>query len=284
MKLFVSDMDGTLLNADFNISPANIRAIQRLSENNIIFAVATGRIFHDAVTICRNHQLSPYIISNNGACIFDTEGNQIYGKSMAQPQLRAVVEYLEELEVCYGVGGSMTYVTPPRWESILDREISQLAENGIHIPEHKVTFTKYEMTAQNGFCEMDPLKEADGGKLTGYSVSVVSHDDEKMRQITAFVERFPDLTATAAGSHSMEIMKRDGTKGDALRYLAGMLGIPDEEIGAIGDSFNDISMLKIAGTAIAMGNAKEEIKRMCSVTAKACADDGFAHAVEELLG
>lgn len=283
MKLFASDLDGTLLNENFGISPANIRAVQKLMDNNIIFVVATGRIFHDAMTICRNHQLRPYVISNNGACVFDGEGNQIYGGRIELPELRKIINILEELNVCYGIGDSIRYAAPHDWEQVFDGEIARLRENNIHIPKEKVIFTKYEMTAQNGFCTTDIESELDSGLLSGYSISVVTYDQEKTHRIVELIGQFPGLTATIAGSHSLEIMRRDGTKGDALRFLAEMLGLECGEIGAIGDSLNDITMLQYAGISVAMGNAREEVKKIGSFITKPCLEDGFASAVEALL-
>ena len=65
MKLFVSDLDGTLLNESFQISDANREAIGLISKNNIRFAVATGRIYHDTAMICQKYGVSPYIIASN---------------------------------------------------------------------------------------------------------------------------------------------------------------------------------------------------------------------------
>lgn len=283
MKLFVSDLDGTLLNETFRFSDANVQAIHKLAKHNIMFAVATGRIFYDAKTICHNQQIKPYVIANNGACIFDPEGNQVYGRWIQYSELKKLMVYLDELQVCYGICGGRKYVTSPDWEQIFDREISRLSDENIHIPGHKVTFAKYEMTAQNGFCNMDLPQALEDGNLIGYSISVVTYDEEKINRIVDFVSQFPSLTSTAAGSHSLEIMRRDGTKGNALRYLAGMLGLESSEIGAIGDSFNDITMLQYAGTSIAVGNAKQEVRNICTFTTESCADNGFAHAVDWLL-
>lgn len=284
MKLFASDLDGTLLDRNFCISSVNVQAIHRLMEAGYLFSIATGRIYHDAATICRNHGLSPYVIASNGACIYDTEGSQIYGRWIAYSDLKELMQYLDEIEVCYALGGSLDYAASRQWRSVLDQEFARLRGRGICIPEEKISFVKYEMTTQNGFCERNLAEEVDAGNLTCFSVSVITYDEEQIQRIEEFLKNHTSLTSTVAGSHSMEIMRKDGTKGNALKYLASFLNINQKDVTAIGDSFNDLSMLRFAGTSIAMGNSREEIKGACTFTTTDCRDNGFADAVERLLG
>lgn len=283
MKLFVSDLDGTLLNRNFEISAANREAIHLLQKKGFRFVVATGRIYHDAATICRNYDLSPYIIANNGACIFDEEGNQIYGRWITSQNLREIITYLEKIQVCYGIGTSEEYIAPSHWEDVLDQETKRLKQQGIKISDKKLHFTKYEMISQNGFRVMNIIQEIENRDLTCYSVSVVTHDQEVISKIIEFTGQYPKVTATVSGSHNLEIMSQDGTKGNALKYLADMLKIRVKSITAIGDSFNDLTMLEYAKTSIAMGNAEEEIKAICTYCTGECTEDGFAAAVKELL-
>lgn len=283
MKLFVSDLDGTLLNQEFQISKTNVQAIRRLSEKGVIFVVATGRIYHDALTICQNQQLSPYIIASNGACIFDQDGSQIYGRWIVYSELMEIMAYLDSIQVCYGLGNSREYITNFGWEKVMDQEVRRLSAKGTCIPDKKVAFAKHEMTAQNGFCETNLSEELKKGNLTCYSMSVVTYDEEKINKIVEFLEKYDNLTATVAGSHSMEIMRKDGTKGIAVRYLSDMLDIKRQDVAAVGDSFNDLSMLKYAKTSVAMGNAKDEIKSICTFTTLDCLENGFAYAVDKLL-
>lgn len=284
MKLFASDLDGTLLNEEFQISEANIHAIERLQTHGVVFAIATGRIHHDADTICQRHGLYPYIIASNGSCIFDKEGNQIYGRWILSAELEEIAAYLESMEVCYGIGSSNEYLTSTDWEKAFDREIERLSDRKIIIPDKKVAFAKYEVAAQNGYRELDIRKEIRKGQLTCYSISVVTYDEDKIHRVAEFVRRFEKLTTTVAGTHSLEIMSKDGTKGNAVKYLADLLKIKPNEVGVIGDSFNDLSMMEFAGTAVAMGNARDEIKKACTFTTINCKQDGFAHAVNILIG
>ena len=72
----------TFNNPPFTISPVNLAAIRRLEAAGIRFAIATGRTHYDTETICRKHALEPYIISNNGACVFRPDGTLLSGKAL----------------------------------------------------------------------------------------------------------------------------------------------------------------------------------------------------------
>ena len=77
MKLVVSDLDGTLLNDDSEVSNETIQAIKRLKENGIEFAIATGRSFNSANKIRKKIGLEIYFICNNGANIYNKNGKMI---------------------------------------------------------------------------------------------------------------------------------------------------------------------------------------------------------------
>lgn len=283
MKLFVSDLDGTLLNRDFQISEVNMNAIRKLKEKGFELVVATGRIYHDAATICGNHGLSPYIIASNGACIFDEEGGQMYGRWLTSSDLKKIIACLEEMDLCYGLGNSEEYIAPTDWELVLDREAQRLRRQGQEITDSIINFAKYEMTSQNGFKVRDIKAGLEKDLLSCYSVSVVTHDNQVVQKIAEQMDRFERIAVTVSGAHNIEIMSREGTKGNALKYLAGVLKTGPGTIVAIGDSYNDLSMLQYAKTSIAMGNAPDDVKSICTFSTTVCEKNGFAAAVENIL-
>ena len=81
----------------------------------------------------------------------------------------------------------------------------------------------------------------------------------------------------------MEVMRNGSTKGDAVRYLANYFGIDKEEVMCIGDSENDLSMIKYAGTGVAMGNASEDIKSVADYVTDTNVNDGVAKAINKFV-
>ena len=78
-------------------------------------------------------------------------------------------------------------------------------------------------------------------------------------------------------------MPKGVNKGVALERLSECLGLAPRDLIAIGDNYNDVSMLRFAGTSIAMGNAPEDIQRMTTLVTKTNDEDGVAYALEHLI-
>ena len=89
------------------------------------------------------------------------------------------------------------------------------------------------------------------------------------------------LDVTSAFLGNLELTSKTAQKGGALRKLAAHLGAAPEETMAIGDSFNDLDMLRAAGTAVAMGNAEPIVKETADFITKSNDEDGVAYAIEK---
>ena len=103
-------------------------------------------------------------------------------------------------------------------------------------------------------------------------------------EIKSYVEQeLPNLVVTSSFKTNIEVTHKDAQKGIALQYYADTLGISMDEVFAIGDNSNDVSMLKLAGYSVAMGNANQEAMN----TAKFQTDDnkhgGVAKAIQKCL-
>lgn len=83
--------------------------------------------------------------------------------------------------------------------------------------------------------------------------------------------------------YNFELTNNNASKGNSLEYLADYLGISLNDITAIGDNYNDISMFKKAGISVAMGNAEDDIKNICSHVSLSNDLNGVAHFIHELM-
>ena len=84
-------------------------------------------------------------------------------------------------------------------------------------------------------------------------------------------------------AHLCEIGHPDGSKGSALRALAESLGVPREQVVAVGDSPNDVDMIQYAGLGVAMGNASDEVKAAADAVALPASEQGLAVLLEGML-
>jgi Cof subfamily protein (haloacid dehalogenase superfamily) len=83
--------------------------------------------------------------------------------------------------------------------------------------------------------------------------------------------------------HLMEFVDAGASKGLALAAVGMAYGIKREEMIAVGDGYNDVSMLEYAGLGVAMGNAPEEIKALCQYTTLSNDEDGVAAVIEKYI-
>ena len=118
MKLVVSDLDGTLLNDDSAVSNETVEMIKRLKENGIEFAIATGRSFNSANKIRKKIGLEIYLICNNGANIYNKDGQLIKNNVMPAELIRKVIKFLTENNIGYFAfdGSGINFYVPADME------------------------------------------------------------------------------------------------------------------------------------------------------------------------
>lgn len=80
-----------------------------------------------------------------------------------------------------------------------------------------------------------------------------------------------------------EFVDKGFSKGEGLKRMASLVGVPIEHCIAMGDSANDIDMLKVAGISVAMGDAIDEVKKICTYVSCDCNDGGVGQAIEKFL-
>ena len=92
-----------------------------------------------------------------------------------------------------------------------------------------------------------------------------------------------ELVVTSSSKSNIEINHVNAQKGIALQAYADYLNIPMDNVMAIGDNNNDVSMLKVAGMSYAMENGSNEVKMLAKRIADTNTSDGVGKAIEEVL-
>ena len=104
-----------------------------------------------------------------------------------------------------------------------------------------------------------------------------------MIKIKDEINKLNSVDCFASGDHSLEINYKDVSKGNAIKSLLDKYNIKEEELVCIGDNENDISMIKLAGLGIAMGNAISEVKNIADYITDTNKRDGVAKAIEKFI-
>ena len=262
IKLFVSDIDGTLLIPGKNPSPKNLEAIKKMQDAGIIFTIATGRMYPAAFKIAQFAGITAPIISYNGAMI-KTLGGEILHSDYLPPEIvLELINFFEEKNV----------------------HLQTYSEDILRFPKRNKFTEAYEASQR---VLGDPVGWEDLKKFTSKVCKVLGifESVEENEKISAELkEKFGDkISVTKSAPIFAEIMNKDTSKAAAVKILADNFGLEKDEVATIGDSDNDLPMLLAAGTGIAMGNATEEVKKSCKAITSTCEEDGFAEAVYKFI-
>ncbi|AOH47304.1 haloacid dehalogenase [Selenomonas sp. oral taxon 920] len=258
VKLFVSDLDGTMLPDGNVVSAENIAAVRRAAEAGVTVTIATGRMFEAALPVAEALGVDVPIISYNGGLIKSPSGC-VYEEHTVDPALaHDLIAFCKERGwyIQSYSGGVLRYVEPC--------DESRFYENSQKLTGEAVGWDGL-FAHTSGNCKL---------VLVTKELSVTLTRAEAV--LAAFGER---VDVMRSANHLIEIVPKGISKASALKSLAGKLGIAIEETMAIGDAYNDLPMLKAAGKSVAMGNAFPEVKEVTDYETLSCEENGLAAAI-----
>jgi Cof subfamily protein (haloacid dehalogenase superfamily) len=276
MKLLTTDLDGTLLNKNKEISQNNIKALEYAANKGIKVIVATGRIYSDVCNLFKNVKIDKYVIANNGACIYNTNGSKISAKAIEKNDLMFILKYLHEKGIYFEISTEDNLYIPFNWYELLNNDINNMENSYLK----DIVSTIF---SQKGIIFIKSIDDFINTDKECYSISVISLDFNKLSICRKYFEGLNKFSIQSSDKSNFEIMSINSSKGNALEILANYLNICFDDIIAIGDNFNDISMLEKAGLSIAMRNAEESVKKVCSFITNSNELDGVAEAIYKYL-
>ncbi|MGM7700231.1 Cof-type HAD-IIB family hydrolase [Pseudalkalibacillus sp. Hm43] len=283
MKLIAIDMDGTLVNNNTTINEENVEAIKKAQAAGIHVVVATGRSFEEAVNPVEEAGLNLPIIAINGAQFRNKEGEIKNSITLSKETYYKVDELLNHYSMYYEL-----YTNKGTYSNDLEMAIDiivdiiksanpEVTDSHAHkLADYRVKNGRIHYTEDYHDIVKDP--EVEIYKLLSFSRNEKNRTDAMNDFLT-----FNDLAVSRSAEANIEITHRDAQKGIAVKNYADELGIPMKEVMAIGDNYNDVSMFELAGISVAMGNAEEDIKRLCSFTTKTNDESGVAHAIHTFM-
>lgn len=268
IKMVVSDIDGTLMPIGGSLSARTADAIRNCVSHGVVFVLASGRTYENAASVARRMGLDCMVISANGGRI-DAHSERescIYEDRMDETTAKQVFDRL------YETGCFMT--------SYVGTKVYALSERN-RLPS-KCVQTSEAKPGRPFSVNDDPERMRTEGVRGPYKFEVYSEDPAELNGLKSEFERM-GLFVSGAFSYNLEIMPGGSGKGKAVRELARSLGIKKEEILALGDGSNDLTMLLEAGMPVAMENAAECLKEAAVMLAPAADRDGAAEILEQIV-
>ena len=262
IKLFVSDIDGTLAISGKNPSPKNVEAVKKMQEAGIIVTIATGRMYRAAVPVAKAAGMNAPIISYNGALIKKMDGEVIYKNYLEPETVLELVNFFEEKNI----------------------HLQTYSDDILRYPKKNKFTEAYESTQKvsGEAVDWDDLKKYTSNVYKVLGIFESETDNAKITR--ELQEKFGDkIDITKSAPIFAEIINKGVSKASATKILAQKYGFDKSEVAAIGDADNDLPMLLAAETSIAMGNATDEVKKSCKFITSNCEDDGWAEAVYKYI-
>ncbi len=248
IRLIGIDVDGTLLDSEGHMPPANRDAIHEAVARGIHVALVTGRSYPFARPVADPLPAAVSLIVSNGAIERAMDGSTLARRLLSRSVARAVLDQTRHqrggaaLIFDRDEGRQMVFETMdwahPGRKGYWERNRSLIAQT---VPlEDALDEDPIQVMFNGGVAEMRVLADALTRAASGFAVT-----------LTEYVHRdfsLVDVTSPAA------------TKGRALEWRASQLGLTRDEVMAVGDNFNDVEMLEFAGTPVVMENAVAEVK------------------------
>lgn len=236
-KMIVSDLDGTLLDAEHKVDAFTAATFQALAAQGVHITIATGRHFLDVKGIRESLGVAAHLITSNGARVHDPDNNEIFAENLEPVLARAL------MQAEFSVGTLLSAYVDEGW--LVERECPELV--GVYYKDSDFTYQVVKLNAHAGEGIAKILYIADHATLTAIEAKIIA--------------RFGDeVYITFSADDCLEVMAPTVSKGHALTEVLGRLRIDAEHCYAFGDGQNDIQMLSVAGNPFVMSNASPKLK------------------------
>ncbi|WP_264737628.1 Cof-type HAD-IIB family hydrolase [Cytobacillus firmus] len=283
MSLIAIDLDGTLLNDQNEINEENIKAIQSAQENGFEVVISTGRAYFDVQTICEKAGISPFIIGTNGATIHAKNGECVSSITIRKDCAESILQWLDERNYYYEVFTDQAIYAPEKRRQDFYNEIHSLKRSDLDKDMKELAAEAERQFDQFGYVFVESYQDILDQAEEFNNILACSFDKMKLEEAWNEFKTFDELMVVSSADHNIEITNKGASKGMALEKLAFMLNGTLERAMAIGDSNNDLSMFEKVGCSVAMGNAKEEIKAVCTMTTLKNVENGVAYAINRYM-
>lgn len=264
-KLICTDIDGTLLDPEHNITDRTREAIRKARKRGIIVALVSGRISSSLKRIQEQLGITGPLGCFNGSLVLDEAGSTLEAHPITLSACRQVLSFLEGSKL-------ETFVfTNETWY------MNQ--HNAWYDTERKASKTDGKVL------DLNLLEQNLAENERPFKLLSMSNDPDYVKRMKARLEQAfsASLNIVSSSPRYIEISARGVDKGHAVRSLCNAYAIAAGSVLAVGDYYNDIGMFRAAGYPVAMGNAPEEVKAHAAFVTASNKEDGLAQIIEAVL-
>lgn len=251
IRYIASDLDGTLISSDNEVSEENLDAIDRMHNALVRFIVLTGRTLYEVPLELRHNDSIDYIIYSNGVGIWDRKRGLLKNNFIDDEKAKKVFEILSEYETFTEIySGGRPYVDASKFDS--EHFLYYKIDKGF-IPEMNKSRVKIP--------SLRKIIDDSNDKVEMFDV-FFRYEKERQECLKRLKNDFDDLFVTSSMSNNLEIVRAGNSKGNTLIEFCNKMGIDIKSVTVLGDSRNDISAFETEAKGYAVANACDELKNL----------------------
>ncbi len=263
-KLVVLDIDGTLLNSNKEITKKTSEYIKKASEMGVRFIIASGRTPYGILPIAKEIELEKiggYILAyNGGACLNCENMDLLYENFIDKSEMESIYNFANENNIPI-----LTY----------NKDVMYTANETTKYLELEANINNLKIYKAENFVE-----EVD----FDFPKVILTDDGDKLAKYVEKAEKtFNNLEVFRSEPFFLEICPKGIHKATGIAKIIEILGVKREEVIAIGDGFNDVTMIEYAGLGVAMDNAHDDVKAIADYVTLSNDEDGVCKVIEEFI-
>jgi len=283
IRLVALDLDGTLLNRSGRISTRNRAALARARDAGVRIAVVTGRRFRDSRPIALELGLDVPLISHNGA--LTKHAQSLETVAVLPLPLEAAQESLR-----IGRDAGADALISDDYEGLGVLVFDHLSGDNAAVHKY-VAWARQIHGEENGrdavrqvdsleaYLDHEPIHLAFSGSCKRMDALMETLQSELGSRVKILCTKYAEQDFSL-----LDIINPAASKGAGVAAAAAELDIAPPDIMAIGDNYNDLEMLLLAGTGVVMANAPLQLREMPGLYPTASnAEDGVALAIEQFV-
>ncbi|MDR0836310.1 MAG: Cof-type HAD-IIB family hydrolase [Tannerella sp.] len=254
IKAVFLDIDGTMVSFNTHcVSEETRKSLREARKNGVKIFVATGRHRSDIINL-GDLEFDGYMSLNGAYCWVDNQ--TIFKKSIPQKDVKTFIDFIEKEPKIPSFFVESDRVTV----NFINEEVQKMTE--------LVNFSPRTIV---------PVSEVAGKEIFQFTAFF------PVEQEPAIMEMLPDCFASRWHPAFADIIVKGVDKSVGIQKMSDYFGFSREEIMAIGDGGNDISMIKYAGVGVAMGNAEEDVKQIADYVTASVDENGVGQALKQFV-
>ena len=275
IKLFASDLDGTLLNIHHALDIQIVKALEEVVEAGYAFSVATGRSVGGIKVNPELWDLPIYLIAMNGALILDKERKIVHIQPMDK---RVVADITAKFPLNFMEYSTENEVLVMASKEAYMESLAGHSENSLRKVFSKKAIEAYVQHYRFGCSEEEILSQ------TVLKINCREDDPKEYERIEKCLEKWEDKVVNAPfEAHYFEITDKSVNKAMGIMRLLDICKFSKEEVAVFGDGGNDIEMLRTFPNSFAMENGIEGAKEVANTIIKSNAEYGVLETMRKIM-